>query len=196
MKTLILTISNLEQLQHGVTTHHPFNRRGGTIGSQDADWRLADRDRRIAPVHCEIRWSENSFCVLDRCGRTYLNDSLLSLGHLAPVRLQAGDCLQVGAYRLLVHYHQGQERRHIQRCALEQLFDPGKHVLDALVADMPPRPLHHAIAPAHGPATDIYETFSPQEAVDPLALLDARPRSPFASTPGHRTQRIIRGASS
>lgn len=137
MNELTLSISNLDQLQHGIKSSHQFDVKGGTLGSQGADWQLMDRQQRIRPVHCEIRWLENSFCAIDRCGQTFLNDSLVSLGRLAPVRLKQGDCLRIGGYRLMVGYHQDQSPHHSNRCALEALFDPTNRLLDALVADLP-----------------------------------------------------------
>ena len=66
MSTLTLSITNLDQLQHNVTGRHQFDCTGGTIGSASATWRINDREQTVAPIHCEIRWIEGSFCVIDR----------------------------------------------------------------------------------------------------------------------------------
>lgn len=58
MNTVTLSITNLDQLQHGVTARHLFDCKGGTIGSGRANWQINDRDQTVAPIHCEIRWIE------------------------------------------------------------------------------------------------------------------------------------------
>lgn len=168
MNTLTLSIDNLEQLQHGVTARHQFNRSGGTVGSQNADWLIIDRDRHVQPIHCEIRWLEAGFCIIDRCNQTFLNDSLLSLGQRSAVRLQEGDRLRIGAYRVQVHYTRDQTPDH----ALEELFTPGRRVLDALVAEVGAGPWQ-AEVPGTQPCVDICSAFDPGIGHDPLAALDA-----------------------
>lgn len=84
MNTVTLSITNLDQLQHGVTARHLFDCKGGTIGSGRANWQINDRDQTVAPIHCEIRWIEGSFCVIDHCHRTYLNGSANSWGRFHP----------------------------------------------------------------------------------------------------------------
>jgi type VI secretion system protein ImpI len=179
MNTLVLSISNLEQLQHGITANHQFDRNGGTIGSQNATWQLVDRERRIRPVHCEIRLIENSFCAIDLCGQTFLNDSLMSLGRLAPVRLQEGDCLRIGAYRLLISLHRDRSNQPLHRCSLEDLFDPTRRALDALANDLPAGICGIDItAPSAYVATDVCKAFDPDIGCDPLAALDAASVTP------------------
>lgn len=167
MNTVTLNIANLDALQHGVRTRHQFDRKGGTIGSQGADWLLEDRDRRIAPIHCEIRWLEGSFCAIDRCNRTYLNHGSPSLGESTPVRLREGDQLQIGGYRLQVHYLADR----LGERGLETLFTPARGVLETLIADVVADPfdISHAPAPA-----DIREAFAKSLGHDPLAALDAQ----------------------
>jgi type VI secretion system protein ImpI len=133
MSTVTLSITNLDQLQHGVTARHLFDCKGGTIGSGRANWRINDRDQAVAPIHCEIRWIEGSFCVIDHCHRTYVNGSANSLGPLPPRRLVEGDQLLIGAYRLQVQYSQDQARTR----SLEDLFNPDPRVLDRLIAEAP-----------------------------------------------------------
>lgn len=135
MSILTLSITNLGQLRHDVTTRHRFDCKGGTIGSGQASW-LNDRNQTIAPIHCEIRWIEGSFCVIDHCHRTYLNDSATSLGALPPRRLLEGDQLRIGVYRLRVQYAQD----HASGRSLEDLFNPERRVLDRLIAEQPVNP--------------------------------------------------------
>ncbi|MDF0729254.1 FHA domain-containing protein [Pseudomonas entomophila] len=167
MNTLTLNIVNLEELQHGVLTRHQFDRNGGTIGSHGANWLMFDRDRRIQPVHCEIRWMEGSFCAIDRCNQTYLNHSSQTLGENAPVRLQEGDELRVGAYRLQVHFQQDRTGEH----SLDSLLTPHQRALDALLASAAPSFMDTPHTPA---ATDICEAFAPGIGHDPLAALNRR----------------------
>lgn len=165
MSTLTLSITNLDQLQHNVTARHQFDPTGGTIGSAKATWRINDREQTIAPIHCEIRWIEGSFCVIDRCQRTYLNDSHNSLGSLAPRRLQEGDQLRVGAYRLQVQLAQTDAR------SLEDLFSPEQRTLDHWLVEVPA----NARQPTSGATqvvADICSAFAPGIGNDPLAALD------------------------
>ncbi len=136
MNSVTLSITNLDQLQHDVTARHRFDCKGGTIGSERASWRINDRAQAVAPLHCEIRWLEGSFCVIDHCHRTYLNDSSTSLETLAPRRLVEGDQLRIGAYRLQVQYAQDQACTR----SLEDLFNPDRRVLDRLIAEEPATP--------------------------------------------------------
>jgi len=166
MSTLILSISNLDQLQHNVTARHEFDRAGGTVGSARTTWLINDREQGVAPVHCEIRWIEGGFCVIDRCERTYLNDNLDSLGPLSARRLLEGDQLRVGAYRLLVQLSQADAR------SLEELFHSDLRVLDRLILDAPAqRWLHKPTAAPE--VAEICSVFDPGMGNDPLAALEA-----------------------
>ncbi|WP_341796006.1 MULTISPECIES: FHA domain-containing protein [unclassified Pseudomonas] len=165
MSTLILSITNLDQLQHNVTARHRFDCTGGTLGSAGATWRINDREQTVAPVHCEIRWMEGSFCVIDRSQRTYLNDSHDSLGSLAPRRLQDGDQLRIGAYRLQVQLSQADAR------SLEDLFSPEQRTLDHWLLEAPAN-AWRPISGAKHVVTDICSAFAPGIGNDPLAALD------------------------
>ena len=165
MSTLTLSIANLDQLQHNVTVRHQFDCTGGTLGSAGATWLINDREQTVAPVHCEIRWLEGSFCVIDRCQRTYLNDSHDSLGSIAPRRLLDGDQLRIGAYRLQVQLSQADAR------SLEDLFSPEQRTLDHWLEEVPA----NARQPTTGATqvvADICSAFAPGIGNDPLAALD------------------------
>jgi len=165
MSTLTLSIANLDQLQHNVTVRHQFDCTGGTLGSAGATWLINDREQTVAPVHCEIRWMEGSFCVIDRCQRTYLNDSHDSLGSIAPRRLLDGDQLRIGAYRLQVQLSQADAR------SLEDLFSPEQRTLDHWLEEVPA----NARQPTTGATqvvADICSAFAPGIGNDPLAALD------------------------
>ncbi|AOX08926.1 hypothetical protein Q5O_11215 [Pseudomonas putida JB] len=168
MSTVTLSITNLDQLQHGVTARYLFDCKGGTIGSGRANWRINDRDQAVAPIHCEIRWIEGSFCVIDHCHRTYVNGSANSLGPLPPRRLVEGDQLLIGAYRLQVQYSQGQACTR----SLEDLFNPEPRMLDRLLAEGP-APACPAQPSTPQPAVEICSVFKAAMGNDPLAALDA-----------------------
>lgn len=166
MSLLTLNISNLGQLKHNATARHQFDDSGGTIGSAGATWLIDDRDQTVAPIHCEIRWIEGDFCVIDRCQRTYLNGNLDSVGPLNTRRLLDGDQLRIGALRLLVQLSQADTR------SLEDMFSPDQRSLDHWLHDVP------AAARQAAPATrefavEICSAFDPGVGSDPLAALDA-----------------------
>lgn len=165
MSTLTLSITNLEQLQHNVTARHQFDCAGGTIGSAEATWRINDREGSVAPIHCEIRWIEGSFCVIDRCQRTYLNDSLDSLGSLTARRLLEGDQLHIGAYRLQA------QLPHTDVRSLEDLFSPDQRTLDQWLLDVPAQTWQSACS-TREVALEICSVFEPGAGSDPLAALD------------------------
>lgn len=101
---LTLVIRNPAQLLHGYRPSHPFGPQGGSIGSAAADWRLVDRHNRVQPHHCEIRVIEGRFCLIDRCGRTYMNGHDLPLGRNVAVSLNEGDLLQIGVYHIAAQF--------------------------------------------------------------------------------------------
>ena len=182
MSTLTLSITNLDQLQHNVTARHQFDCTGGTIGSAKATWQINDRDQTVAPIHCEIRWIEGSFCVIDRCQRTYLNDSLHSLGSLTARRLLEGDQLRIGAYRLRAQLALADAR------SLEDLFSPEQRTLDHWLLDVPPEACQAAAA-APETVADICSAFEPGMGNDPLAALDTE-AAPAQQSP---LERLIAG---
>ncbi|WP_349974930.1 FHA domain-containing protein [Pseudomonas sp. WHRI 8519] len=165
MSTLTLSITNLDQLHHNVTARHQFDCAGGTIGSAGCTWFINDREQTVAPVHCEIRWIEGSFCVIDRCQRTYLNDSRENLGPLAPRRLVEGDQLGVGAYRLHVQFSQADSH------SLEELFSSKQNLLDRWLLEAPGTAWQTDSGAAQV-AADICSAFAPGIGNDPLTALD------------------------
>ena len=190
MTRLALSIDNLHRLHHGVVAGHLFDRDGGIIGSRKADWLLVDRQRRIHPAHCAIRWLEGSFCVIDLCGQTLLNASPLPPGPGKPVRVGEGDCLQVGPYQLHARYQAGPSDQSFIRGNLDDLLKPGRQALEALLDSSLASPWHPAPRTASLPV-DICTLFDRLQAPDPLAALTApqQPAQPGASA----LQRLIAG---
>lgn len=193
MNILTLSISNLAQLQHGVVASHRFDRQGGTLGSGAATWPMLDKEQQIRPIHCEVRWIEGSFCVIDHCARTFLNDSSLSLEPFAPVRLQDGDVLRVGAYRLQVRYPQEPGQDDTQGRCLETLFDSNHQALATLLAGAAVNPWHTEPAGVDA-VIDICDALDSGIGADPLAALDAALHAEAA--PKCPLQRFITGEQS
>ncbi|MCW2271228.1 hypothetical protein D3C77_106850 [compost metagenome] len=178
MSRLTLTVCNPGRLQHGVKPSHQLDTRGGTIGSQGASWRLSDCDCSVQPIHCEILWTEGCFCVVDRCGQTYLNNNDLSLGTLAPVRLCDGDHLRIGGFQVQIHTLTDGTTQHLARHCVTALINEHEQVLDTFIRDLPaevPIPVLRS-APSRVFA-ELSRTRTTGEGLDPLAALDAL-RSP------------------
>ncbi|HEN8798525.1 TPA: FHA domain-containing protein [Pseudomonas putida] len=184
MSTLTLSIINIEQLQHTSSARHEFDRNGGTIGSKGSTWQVDDRQLAIAPIHCEIRWIEGSYCVIDHCQRTYLNDSIACVGAHPPRRLGHGDQLRIGAYRLLVQCTDADTR------SLQDLLDPDSTLLDQWLSDAHADAWQPETRPLQ-PLPEICSAFEPALGNDPLAALDAgAAAAPTADDP---LQRLLAG---
>lgn len=165
---LTLAISNPGVLMHGCKAFHRFTRQGGTLGSQQCDWHLLDRTLRIHPLHCEIRWREDSFCVIDHSGQTYMNGSDLSLSPGTHVRLRSKDQLQIGDYLIIACVDEADE--HTGTLSVVQ------HSLTELL-NGEQCPLMELTRRCDTPTTQVID--SPPEqgaALDPLAALEAATR--------------------
>ncbi|NIF28996.1 FHA domain-containing protein [Pantoea sp. Tr-811] len=175
MSTMTLSIINLGQVPQTVTARRLFASTGGTIGSNGADWLLDDRKNGVAPVHCEIRWTEGSFCVVDHCQRTYLNGSDVSLDLHYPTRLNEGDQLRIGAYRLHVRCATGETQ------PLEGLFNLDLRLLDEWIEHAHAQPWQPEAGPAQA-FPEVCSAFAPTPGNDPLVALDAQ----VTATPSQR----------
>jgi predicted component of type VI protein secretion system len=145
VRYLTLAVSNPAQLLLGCLATHRFDHNGGTLGSQGATWCLNDRQHRVRSVHCEIQWIEGAFCVKDRSAHTHMNGNDRPLGLGVTARLNEGDSLQVGAYRLTVHLHgedtvTSGDRRHLSQRSLAELLDASTSLMGDL--DGPAVPIH------------------------------------------------------
>ena len=178
MKTLILSIVDLDPLQRTRVSRRLFDSAGGTLGSAGADWLLDDPGQTVAPLHCEVRWLEGSFCVVDRCHRTFLNEERVSLGEGCIRRLVEGDQLRIGPYRLQV------QLSHTDVRSLEQVLGCDQSLFDTWLVDAP--------ADAWQPAslttetkTDICSAVKADIGNDPLALLERSPMPDPLPQPAH-----------
>ncbi|MBK4998182.1 FHA domain-containing protein [Pseudomonas sp. S31] len=168
MNTLTLSIANCLQLRQGMTRHHRFDRSGGTIGGQAADWQLLDRCQGVLPIHCEIRWAEDCFCVVDHGNRTFLNGSSRSVGRQGAMRLRDGDQLSIGRFVVQVRY---QER--MNTGSVEGLFIRQQEVIAALPPAHPDARGLENIADRAPP--EICQAFHHIIGYDPLLALDTSP---------------------
>ncbi|BDM24167.1 MULTISPECIES: FHA domain-containing protein [Pseudomonas] len=172
IRTITLNITNPERLQLGCIARRQFDRRGGTIGSEAACWQLVDVDHQVAPVHCEIRWVEGRFCIIDYSNRTFMNDDHRSLDLGTPRVLLEGDRFQVGRYQIQVNFQDDRAGN----APLDELLATRRNSIDALLAEMPV----HTDQP-HGlntkPIADIHALLTSETRHDPLKALDALSQS-------------------
>lgn len=115
-------VTNVRSLEAGLLAKMSFEDNGGVIGSAlDADWHLKDRDQLIKPFHCEIVLVDDSFCVKDLCGETYVNSSSMPLGVNKLARLNDEDEIKIGEYEIRVFLNRESELKETSH-SLEQLF--------------------------------------------------------------------------
>ena len=186
---LTLVISNPAQILHGCLPSRRMDYRGGLIGSYGCDWLLRDRSGRVRPQHCRIHWHEGRFCVTDLCDGTYLNGHDLPLGRGVTVRLNEGDWLQVGVYRIVVHLQSAActdaDPRHLSQRSLAELLSGHEDGLEDWHANT--RALQPAPVPAPALCADferLCRPLDPREQHDPLLGLGAPPSMPRATAHG------------
>lgn len=98
---LKLTVTNPTVAGCGATIEHCFSVRGGSIGTAASDtWRLSSQRTGAVPGHAEIRYLDGGFCLIDRSGRTYINGARQPVGRGRRARLNHGDTVSIGRYRL------------------------------------------------------------------------------------------------
>jgi len=104
-QTLYLQIMNLESLEGGSLPTYSFDHHGGTIGSRGANWLLHDFTGSIAAIHAEITVRDGCFCLIDRSGRTCINNGVEAIGLNRILRLNEGDTLRIGKYHIRARIH-------------------------------------------------------------------------------------------
>ncbi|QIZ51836.1 type VI secretion system-associated FHA domain protein TagH [Dickeya zeae] len=101
---LTLVVLNSEQLDINSQVQHRFDHRGGTLGASEKDqWQLRDRLGAVLPEHARIELQDGYFCVCDLSGQTFINGALSPIGRDRRVRLDHGDELVIGPFRLGVY---------------------------------------------------------------------------------------------
>ncbi|WP_095162701.1 type VI secretion system lipoprotein TssJ [Pseudomonas sp. Irchel 3F5] len=190
---LTLVIGNPAQLLHGCLPSRRMDYSGGLIGSYGCDWLLRDRSGRVRPQHCRIHWHEGRFCVTDLCDGTYLNGHDLPLGRGATVRLNEGDVLQVGAYRIVVHLQADacadDDPRHLSQRSLAELLSGHEDGLEDWCANT--RTMETAPVPAPALCAEferLCRPLDPREQHDPLLALATLPSMPSTAAHGQLAQ--------
>lgn len=99
--TLTLRIRNVAFLDNGMPIEFVLHRRGAVIGrAPTCDWSLPDPTNHISSHHCDIRFSDEGYVLLDRSTNgTFLNGSPQPIG--GEHRLVNGDVLQIGQYEVV-----------------------------------------------------------------------------------------------
>ena len=98
---LTLVIINPTETGGGASIEHKFGTGGGSIGTATNDtWRLSPHRTGAVAGHAEVRYLDGGFCLIDRSGRTYINSSSQPVGRGRRARLNHGDTLTIGRYRM------------------------------------------------------------------------------------------------
>lgn len=181
---LSLAVENPQALQQGSMPGHSFGTNGGTIGSQGTSWVLLDRHSRVRPEHCEIRFEDGGFLVIDRSGETLINDQTQPLGLNASARLSNGDRLHIGPYRIGVHldselYHLPDPSRTLAEHDVGEFTQLPTDYLDTLPDAAPDEAdTAHQQQPGWAEFQALAEPPPPQGLLDPLKALDASHSGP------------------
>ncbi|HBO3623977.1 TPA: type VI secretion system-associated FHA domain protein TagH [Pseudomonas aeruginosa] len=177
-RQLSLVVTNPQALQKGSLPRHTFDASGGTIGTTNASWVLADRQHRVQPQHCRITFEDGAFVVEDSSGLTHINDHREPIGKNACVALSEGDQLHIGPYRIVVNLHDGAHHlpdsdRHLAQYEVGELLNEPGTALD----DLPNAPVltFEVSGPIPGMAEfqALAATDSTDITLDPVAALDA-----------------------
>lgn len=98
---LQITITNAAGLGRGFRKEHVFGVEGGSIGSaQNDSWQLSSHRTGVVAGHAEVRVIDGAFCLIDRCGRTFINGGQHPVGRGRRARLKDGDEITLGRYQL------------------------------------------------------------------------------------------------
>lgn len=123
---IALVVVNPQALRLGSLPRYSFGLQGGTIGSAADNWLLADAHGQVRPRHCQVLWEDGAFCLVDRSGRTHVNDNPNPLGLDVSVCLREADRLRIGPFQLMVHFEHGEH----------SLPDPNRHLAEHSVDEL------------------------------------------------------------
>lgn len=167
---ITLIVANSVQLAGRSISSHVYDGSGGTLGSATTDdWQLQDRTGSVHAAHAEIQLLDGRFCLVDRCGHTFINHATLPLGRNQRVALRDGDELNIGRCQLRVHLGD------------RQALQPGNQSLDALITEetdtlgtdeMPLLATQPALATRNDPLDALGEALPGATKDDPLSVLD------------------------
>ena len=96
---LTLVIINPTETGGGASIEHTSTG-GGSIGTAANDTWLSPHRTGAVAGHAEVRYLDGGFCLIDRSGRTYINSSSQPVGRGRRARLNHGDTLTIGRYRM------------------------------------------------------------------------------------------------
>jgi type VI secretion system protein ImpI len=99
---LKIRIENFDRLPDGGPLEYVVDRRGFDFGRDShLDWTLPDKSRVVSGKHCEVRFYEDAYWLVDvSTNGTFVNGSTKRVQN--PYQLNEGDRLQVGEYVLSV----------------------------------------------------------------------------------------------
>lgn len=100
---LKLRIENFDKLPDGGPLEYSVDRRGFDVGRDShLDWTLPDKNRVVSGKHCEIRFYEDAYWLIDvSTNGTYINSTKKRVQ--SPYRLNEGDQLFIGEYIIAVN---------------------------------------------------------------------------------------------
>ncbi len=164
---LSLRLLNGEQLESGNTANARFTTEGGTIGSsQQCQWPLQDQMGSISGMQCQILWNDQSFCLQTINEPVYVNHAAISM-YAGPVRLSAGDQIQIGQLKLKAHINlTGQEGEDTMLTSPQALVSADANPLDTLLEEK------ITLAPHYDDSFTLAPTINGELTPDPLKALD------------------------
>lgn len=105
LSTDVLTLALLNPPAAGTAKNFCFGCEGGSIGSAENDsWRLSAHRTGAVSGHTEVRFADGGYCLIDRSGRTYINNASQPIGRGRRARLQQGDTIAIGIYRIRAEF--------------------------------------------------------------------------------------------
>lgn len=99
---LKIRIENFDRLPDGGPLEYSVDQRGFDFGRDShLDWMLPDRSRIVSGKHCEVRFYDDAYWLVDvSTNGTFVNGSTKRVQN--PYQLNEGDRLQVGEYVLSI----------------------------------------------------------------------------------------------
>ena len=193
---LKIRIENFDRLPDGGPLEYSVDRRGFDFGRDShLDWTLPDKSRVISGKHCEIRFYDDAYWLIDvSTNGTFLNGSTKRMQ--TPYQLNEGDRLQVGEYLLSVNITLPPQRQtpfvqptpssRVEPPPRSNIWDAGGSTpppLDArelmpkpLPADIAPDYLHQALLVPEVESNDVIQR--PQVSARSAWNVDSDPSSP------------------
>jgi len=196
---LRLKIENFDRLPDGGPLDYVANQRGFDFGRDNhLDWALPDKTRVISGKHCEIRFYEDAYWLVDvSTNGTFVNGN--STRVKSPYRLNEGDTLRVGEYVISVTIDLPPAQNQVSLAASiyqepvrkAGIWDAGGNVPPPIDArELAPRPVPGEIAP------DVLHQamFVPAARVNEEPLTPRVPSNAWSADPAPREEQPVRPA--